>query len=1084
MCTSCSANDDCKSLTGAYGNKLVYRAPCTAEGTAENTCTECVIPPGASITRSLGTIGIVYDSQADCSRGFSCTQADSFYNEAEQTCEQCPSNGGTNSRSVGGICEFDCKEGWFRGETVCRECTREGCPVLAGNVLQYREECPAGQKAEDARCVPCSDAPGRSPHQRVKSVDHTRPVGLCPTPLAPTLCSCGQPRSPQGTHPWPRHCIPAGSHGRHRAHTPGPDIVFLRAAAVATGHTPLAPTLCSCGQPRSPQGTHPHMHMPMPAGLRLAVDAGSDRACASAGPGQCDFECDAYSKDYGGKCYPCYSRRPSLSAGGAGWLKGPCSCPKDSYMQRDDDSESFICVECPAYSVTTGEGKESITSCQCNERTFEVTRDGQKQCSFCPLNSRSGGVGAESCLCDPGFYRNPVPDGERCVRCDTRPNHYCPGAEGGFTASAVSCPCLGAVEDVSQCETQVRTDRLATAATDCVPKAGYWLDLSGDRPSARECTSAPAGAVYVQSTDPAVFTTSSCPFECAGPYLADPATRQCVCPDQRVSVSVGGRDECQCPPGFFGKSMRSALDAVSLAGGCTLCTERSYCLGGEFRTDCGESRTSLPGSYMAANCTCDEHHYRAVSGQCAQCPPGQMCPGGEEASVDCPVSMVCQGGTKVPVACPPGTTTQGRGSTERAQCEPCRRGVLCTGVGATETVCPEGSMSSRGSSVWWQCVCSPGFAANGTAASRRDADNLRCAACPPGHTAGAPDAPAPFPVEGAYSSAVSVTPPEARDVPILGVSPPSASAGPMRFTCASCGPNFDGASRDCQCAAGSFSEPYKQLTPPLLHLEGTPELVSVAPLLPPLNQQLRALFFGLTADNELHVVQEVLGGEQGHAGMRMQKMAEGVGSSRPSSLQPLSPQQEGGRFWAVFLEPRLHRVMAVTRADAVSADAEGAELRPVLRATVLAGSTQGAQDDEDDRLAARFDRLVACAVMADGKRLVVLDGQTVRVVSLQMPGLPGFVRTVVGNTQATGLPYDGTGQGGSFLRPVAVWRSHLDPDTAFLAEVSTCPAPPHSLSLAPAGSEACGAEGRGRAPKCPLGLPANPSQSMCAGIRV
>ena len=262
----------------------------------------------------------------------------------------------------------------------------------------------------------------------------------------------------------------------------------------------------------------------------------------------------------------------------------------------------------------------------------------------------------QTCLeCPPGYY---CPDGLRRAKCAA--GYYCPGTGA---AEALPCPeghwCTGLTRN--QCVQNAWSDALSGVQRDCKCLPGYSGSTGG---LCTECTvdhwCPGEGDAVVCPTGSVAVQLSSSPSDChcrPGFHNVNNSTDEGgpICEygggglgTHECEVSIGVQSDCSCRPGFYKETAQE----------CALCPEGHYCLGGEHLTsgetnrrtghtieECPPNSVSVNGSNHSTACICDRGYYGPPGGPCELCPADSWCWGG--------VQNLCPG--DVPVS-PPGVS--------------------------------------------------------------------------------------------------------------------------------------------------------------------------------------------------------------------------------------------------------------------------------------------------------------------------------------------------------------------------------------------------------------------------------------------
>ena len=344
------------------------------------------------------------------------------------------------------------------------------------------------------------------------------------------------------------------------------------------------------------------------------------------------------------------------------------------------------CVPCPPgkwcptgdtmYDCAVTGGNVDIV---CDQNTFSQC-GGCHQCSRSkPLLCGQGSPPRDSCGetvncssgCGPGQY---TLDMQTCLECP--PGYYCPdGLRRAKCAAGYYCPAAGAAEPLpcpeghwctgltrNQCVQNAWSDALSGVQRDCKCLPGYSGSTGG------LCTECPVdhwcpgeGLVVKCPTDSLAAHLSLTPADChcrAGFHNVKNSTDEggprCEYGGEgggthECERTIGVQNDCSCRPGFYKKTAQE----------CAVCPEGHYCLGGEHiggtgetqrRTghtveECPPNSVSVNGSNHSAACICDRGYYGPPGGPCQLCPADSWCWGG--------VQNLCP--TDVPVS-PPGVS--------------------------------------------------------------------------------------------------------------------------------------------------------------------------------------------------------------------------------------------------------------------------------------------------------------------------------------------------------------------------------------------------------------------------------------------
>jgi Tyrosine-protein kinase ephrin type A/B receptor-like len=203
-----------------------------------------------------------------------------------------------------------------------------------------------------------------------------------------------------------------------------------------------------------------------------------------------------------------------------------------------------------------------------------------------------------------------------------------------------------------------------------------------------------------------------------------------------------------CKPGYVG------VDGEF----CSLCTENSFCPGGNVSTSCPANTQSRVGSISSLDCICKEGWYDTLDGECHECEPGSWC----YASVQ--------------MKCPRGSTTLGSGAqylidcicdkgyygVDGVECTKCGIGTYKTSSGsATCTDCDSNTYSTHEGAIsvdtCTKCT-TPAISA------RRSGAATNCS-CPTGYT-------------GANTNCIRITTP----TPIVATTTPTPTEMSVVFT--------------------------------------------------------------------------------------------------------------------------------------------------------------------------------------------------------------------------------------------------------------------------------------------------------------
>ena len=370
----------------------------------------------------------------------------------------------------------------------------------------------------------------------------------------------------------------------------------------------------------------------------------------------------------------------------SGYHPGPDRlCPYNHHIEWVDSTcapctnavEIERCVPCPPgkwcptgdtmYDCAVIGGSVDIV---CDEDTFPQC-GGCHQCSHSkPLLCGQGSPPTDSCGetvncssgCGPGQY---TLDMQTCLECP--PGHYCPdGLRRAKCTPGYYCPAAGAPEPLpcpeghwctgltqNQCAQNSWSDALSGIQRDCKCLPGYSGSTGG------LCTECPVdhwcpgeGGAVVCPTDSVAVQLSSSPSDChcrPGFHNANNSTDEgCEyggggLDTHECEVGIGVQSDCSCRPGFYKETAQE----------CALCPEGHYCLGGEHiateethrRTGhtieaCPQHSVSVNGSNHSTACICDRGYYGPQGGPCELCPANSWCWGGVEnlCSPDSPIS--------------------------------------------------------------------------------------------------------------------------------------------------------------------------------------------------------------------------------------------------------------------------------------------------------------------------------------------------------------------------------------------------------------------------------------------------------------
>lgn len=166
-----------------------------------------------------------------------------------------------------------------------------------------------------------------------------------------------------------------------------------------------------------------------------------------------------------------------------------------------------------------------------------------------------------------------------------------------------------------------------------------------------ECTCIPGyGGIDCQMCQSGFFSEggSTGPCQACGPSQTSspgsPARGYCQCSAGNGLVHTGDTICSVCPANTYQPGPELMLDA-SKAGAVKILelVSLAQC------RPCPDGRVSLPGTVNSSKCYCPPGTY---GDDCAQCPAGSWCPGGEGAPItSCPENRMSKAGARAPQEC-------------------------------------------------------------------------------------------------------------------------------------------------------------------------------------------------------------------------------------------------------------------------------------------------------------------------------------------------------------------------------------------------------------------------------------------------
>ena len=371
--------------------------------------------------------------------------------------------------------------------------------------------------------------------------------------------------------------------------------------------------------------------------------------------------------------YTCPTHSTSLESSGN---ITACEC-LPGYHKVDLGSGSFTCESCPTNSYCTQNSLYScppnsmsvvlsslVTDCKCKpgfSGTITSVHD-VEACQSCPVGTFKSLVGGTPCIdCGVGKYSE-MEASDTADNCLTCPQH---STSPSGSDEASDCLCVAGYEDsgavggltCSICDSGFNSSGMGTLCEAC-PVSTY---------------------ASVQGSTICL----DCPTHSSHELTGQTSLSSCNCLDG-FSGSAGVCTACN--PGSF----------TSEAGTCTLCPSNTYSENyASFScTSCPNFSTSLQGSHLRYNCTCNEG-YDWTGVDCTPCNPGySKSDSGNNAKYSC---GPCEVGTYTAefgaVVCSPCPNNTFQNLTSQSSCQTCR----------------DHSVSDSGSSDALDCMCLPGY---------------------------------------------------------------------------------------------------------------------------------------------------------------------------------------------------------------------------------------------------------------------------------------------------------------------------------------------------------------------------------------
>ena len=332
-------------------------------------------------------------------------------------------------------------------------------------------------------------------------------------------------------------------------------------------------------------------------------------------------------------------------------------CPANSYCFED------YVFECPLYSVSVVLSS-AVTDCKCQQGYHGVITSVSdlNACQACPVGTFKSQVGEGVCeACAVGTYAETEAN-DASTDCLACPEH---STSSSGSDEASDCLCVAGYEDSGT------VGELICSICD----SGFYSSSAGT-----VCEACPT-ATYASSQGSTVC--SDCPTHSSHDLTGQTSIASCDCSDG-FSGSAGVCTACS--PGSF----------TSDTGTCALCPANTYSenFAASSCTPCPDFSTSLEGSYLRYNCTCNEG-YDWTGSECTPCNPGY----------EKPIASNSAGSTCSP--CPVGEYAS---ASATVTCSTCPNNTFqnLTGQSFCQT-CRDHSISDSGSTEASDCLCLPGY---------------------------------------------------------------------------------------------------------------------------------------------------------------------------------------------------------------------------------------------------------------------------------------------------------------------------------------------------------------------------------------